>query len=336
MNKKKIFITGATGFLGRHLIEALMQTGEHEIHVMARRSADISWLQTQPVTIHCSSLHDVEELTAIIPEQCDFLFHIAANTTIWKRRAQEQINDNWLGTKNIVDACLSKRVNRLVHVSSIAVWDYHDGVLTEDKPKKGDVSKIPYSYSKFMAEKEVRIGIEKGLDAVVVNPAHILGPHDRGNWIRMFKMVSENSLPGIPGGTGSFADVRQVAKALIAAGIDGQKGENYLLGGPNISFLELVSLMGRLLGEKVPSRTVPDWLLLSVATGKDAVSRITGIEPDITPQGARHATAKIAVDDRKARARLGYEHTPIETLLEDTISWLRETDQISSDANGRV
>lgn len=330
MNHQTVFVTGATGFVGRHLIEDLLRNGCQKIHVMVRNASYPEWLKQPHITVHEASLRDTASLIKAMPVECDIVFHIAANTTIWKKKASEQIEDNWMGTRNIVEAALKNRIRRFVHVSSIAVWDYEEGVLSEEKPKKGKHSRIPYSFSKYMAEEEVRKGIEQGLDAVIANPAHILGPYDRGNWIRMFKMVHSNSLPGVPGGTGSFADAREVAKALVAASQYGRTGENYLLGGPNISFLELVGHMGRLLERDVPKRTVPDWVLMGVGLMKDAFSRISGSEPDITPQGARHATARISVDDQKARSQLGYKHTPIETLLTDTIVWLKETDQITS------
>ena len=288
----------------------------------------MAYLEGKGVHVHRGSLHEPEFLTQSIPSGCDLVFHVAANTSIWRKEAEEQIADNWQGTKNIVDACLKRQVKRLVHVSSIAAYDCNAGTLNEDNEQLGAVSKSPYAYSKYKAEEEVRAGIERGLDAVIVNPAHVLGPHDRGNWVRMFKMVSENTLPGIPGGRGSFADVRQVAQGILAAAQSGRTGENYILGGPNLSFLDLVALMGHLLERKVPKKPVPDWVLLTVGYGKELLANFTGQTPDITPEGAKHAISKAHIDDRKAQTELGYQHTPIETLLQDTIDWLRDTNQI--------
>ena len=165
-------------------------------------------------------------------------------------------------------------MGRLVHVSSVAAYDYHTGTLNETCEQRGGISKSPYAFSKFKAEEEVRRGITEGLDAVIINPAHILGPHDRGNWVRMIKMVHNNSLPGIPGGTGSFADARQIAISLLTAAERGRKGDNYILGGPNISFFDQ-TLMGRLLDKKVPTKTILNWLLNAVGYGK-ALSELHG------------------------------------------------------------
>ncbi len=328
MENKTIYITGATGFLGRNLLDALTPYETAKLHLMVRPQSPKPLFAQANVSLHPSTLHDAALLTDGIPNQCDYVFHIAANTSIWKKEAKEQIKDNWDGTKNIVDACLKKRVSRLIHVSSVAAYDYHTGTLNEACEQRGGLSKSPYAFSKFKAEEEVRRGIQAGLDAVIINPAHILGPHDRGNWVRMIKMVAENTLPGIPGGTGSFADARQIARGMLTAASQGQTGSNYIMGGPNISFLELVTIMGRLLDKKVPSKTIPDWLLNFVGHSKEYLAHFTGQAPDITPQGARHATSKTIVDDSKAQDELDYQHTPVEKLLQDTIDWLRETHQI--------
>ena len=325
---KTIFITGASGFVGRNLLEALWQQGANTIHIMARPASDVAYLQDQEVHIHRGTLHEPEFLKQSIPLKCDLVFHVAANTSIWRKQAQEQINDNWHGTKNIVEACLSQGVKRLVHVSSIAAYDCSQGVLNEKREQLGAVSSSSYAFSKYKAEEEVRAGIAKGLDAVIVNPAHVLGPYDRGNWVRMFKMVSENKLPGIPSGKGSFADARQVAQGVLAAAQKGGVGENYILGGPNLTFLELVTHMGRLLDQKVPTSTIPDWLMTVVGFSKEFVANFTNKVPDITPQGVKHATSQATIDDTKAQQELGYTHTPIEALLQDTIDWLRQTQQI--------
>ena len=328
MENKTIYITGATGFLGRNLLDALAPFKTTQLHLMVRPQSPKPSFEQANISLHQSTLHDVAALTDSIPEQCDYVFHIAANTSIWKKEAREQIKDNWDGTKNIVDACLAKQVGRLIHVSSVAAYDYHTGTLNEACEQRGGISKSPYAFSKFKAEEEVRRGIKAGLNAVIINPAHILGPHDRGNWVRMIKMVAENTLPGIPGGTGSFADARQIARGMLTAASQGQTGSNYIMGGPNISFLELVTIMGSLLDKKVPSKTIPDWLLNFVGHSKELLAHFTGQAPDITPQGARHATSKTIVDDSKAQTELDYQHTPTERLLQDTIEWLRQTHQI--------
>lgn len=328
MKDQTVYITGATGFLGRNILDALLAQEVHQLHLMIRTPNPAPILQKENIHLHQTTLHNIEALTKSIPEGCDTLFHVAANTSIWKKEAKQQIKDNWQGTQNIVDACIAKNVGRLVHISSVAAYDYREGILNETQKQLGGFSKSPYAFSKFKAEEAVRAGIRNGLDAVIINPAHILGPHDRGNWVRMIKMVNDNNLPGVPGGIGSFADAREIAKTTLVAAQRGVTGHNYILGGPNISFLELVTHMGLLLDKKVPTTTLPDALLMLVGHAKNFISHFTHKAPDITPQGAKHATAQTRIDDSKARTELGYQHTPIEQLLQDTIDWLKDTHQI--------
>jgi nucleoside-diphosphate-sugar epimerase len=139
----------------------------------------------------------------------------------------------------------------------------------------------------------------------------------------MIRLVNEQKLPGVPPGGGAFADVREVARAHIIAWQRGERGANYLLGGPDIPFLELIQLAGELLGKPVPDKASPAWLLTGVARLSGLLARFTGNEPDITPEGAAMICRHLDCDSGRARETLGYRFTPPKQLLEDTIDWMR-------------
>jgi dihydroflavonol-4-reductase len=119
-----------------------------------------------------------------------------------------------------------------------------------------------------------------------------------------------------------------VAKAHVAAYHKGKKGENYLLGGNDVSYLELIRTAGEILGKPVPSRATPGWLLKTAARVKALIAGITGREPDITPESAVIVIHHLRCDSGRAQYELGYRFTPIRPLLQDTIDWLRQAGMI--------
>jgi nucleoside-diphosphate-sugar epimerase len=159
---------------------------------------------------------------------------------------------------------------------------------------------------------------------IVFNPAHILGPGDRHNWSRLIRMVAREELPGIPPGAGAFADVRQVARAQVRAWQARRFGQAYVLGGEHASFVDFVHRVGAALGKSTPRGTMPSWALMAYARTLDAWSRISGHEPRVTPEGAALTSHRAQVDSSKARRELGYVETPLDSLLADTLQWMKQ------------
>ena len=153
-------------------------------------------------------------------------FHVAGNTNLWSRRNHIQTRDNVEGTKNMVAAALKRQSKRFIHTSSTAAYGHHQQRINEETQSNAIQSPINYHRTKYLAEMEVRKGIEKGLDAVMLNPANIIGPYDYNNWSQLFILIDRQKLPGVPPATQTFCHVREVVKAHITAFYRGKKGEN--------------------------------------------------------------------------------------------------------------
>ncbi len=317
------FVTGATGFLGQNLIEALQRQHWHII-AMHRPSSNIKALQARGIQCVPADLHDADSIAAAMPPSVDAIFHVAANTTTWSPQHTAQWQDNVIGTQAMCDAALQRSARRFVFVSSIAAYGLRDDVIDENSPATGADAPIQYYRSKAAAEVIVRAAIARGLPAVIVNPSHIIGPYDSHNWSRAFRLINRGALPGIPPGAGSFCYAPRVADALIAAAERGQIGHNYLLGGCNASFFELVQRVGVLLNKKVPKRALPAWLMRGVGRANDLLSRITQNEPDITYEGALIVCSRAQIDSNKARAELDYVPATLDEMLPPTLAWLQQ------------
>jgi len=169
---------------------------------------------------------------------------------------------------------------------------------------------------------EVRKGIAKGLDALIINPANIIGPYDYHNWSQLFTLIDRQKLPGVPPATQTFCHVRKVAKAQITAFYRGKKGENYILGGVEVDYLTIAQEIGDMLGKQTPKRTTPGWMLKMLGRVSLWGSYITGKEPDMTPEKAILITSQVLCNSQKAENELDYHSVPLRSMLEDCYQWM--------------
>lgn len=320
-----VFVTGATGFLGQHLVRELVGGGAAVRGLSRSPAGDAAVAALGAVPVR-GDLSDAVALGAAVAG-VDAVFHTAADTNTWTPGNAAQTETNVGGTTRLLEAARAAGVGAFVHTSSVSAYSHlvHD-VLREDVPQRGGESWINYERNKFESERRVRAS---GLPWLVFQPSHILGPGDRQNWSRLIRLVDQGRLPGVPPGSGAFADVREVAKAQVRAWRDGIRGEAFLLGGEHASFLELVGEIGRQLGKPVPRKATPAFALMAYARVLDAVSRITRRAPEVTPAGATFTCHQLQVDSSKAERRLGYRGTPLPALLADTIAWLRQEGLVS-------
>lgn len=331
MTGRRAFVTGGTGFIGRNLLRHLADEG-WEVTALRRADSRIGDLAELPVAFVEGDVLDLASLEAAIPSGTDVVFHVAADTSLWFRRNPEQTRVNVEGTANLVEAALKRGAGKLVHTSTWNVYGLWNDVISEDRPREGRGSPVNYDRTKTLAEDEVRRGIDRGLPAVIVNPAHVIGPHDRKNWARMIVMTYEGTIPGVPPGSGVFCDALAVAEAHVAAAEKGREGENYLLGGAEATFLEVFEQIGELLDREVPSRPVPAWLFRLIAVASDLGSLLTGREPEVTREVASMVTTHPRIVSDRAERELGYRHVSLRGMLTTCIRWLEEEGVIGSSA----
>ena len=316
----KLFLTGATGFLGGHVLAQALKFG-HEVSVLVRDPAKLQpELARHPnLIVHLGDVLDADSLQSALKRPVDALFHVAASTNMWARKNAAQTQVNVQGVAHVLAAAKGK-VGRFIDTSTVAVYGLTEQTIDENSPQLGLNSWINYAYTKAVAQARV---LESGLDVVILNPTHLFGPRDQHNWARLIQLVDTEKLPGAPPGTGSFADVRQVAAAHLRAFEVGRSGESYLLGGAQASFLTLVQLIATELGRKAPKRATPAFLIKALARMKVIAAAFTGVEPDITPESVAFVTHAMHCDIRKAQAELGLQVTPLPQLVSDTCAWMR-------------
>jgi nucleoside-diphosphate-sugar epimerase len=316
------FVTGATGFLGLNLVEQLSERG-WVVVAYHRPTSDVKRLSQFPVRLTEGDIADFDAVAAAVPQGADAIFHLAANTSSWSRHKADQTRDNVDGTRAVIAAARTRQAKRLIHVATWATFGLEHATIHESTTQSGQFSKINYVRSKALAEQEVKRAAAEGLPAVIFNPAHILGRYDYKGWGRMFAMVANRKLPGIPPGAGSFCHAEAVARAMIAAVDRGRVGHNYLLGGCDASFADVTRFIGDLAGQPIPRRTLTPFSIRVAARFRAIVAAFTGEEPDLTPQAAELMLAHPRIVSTKARDELGYQPTSLRLMLDDAYRWLK-------------
>jgi nucleoside-diphosphate-sugar epimerase len=315
------FVTGGTGFLGINLVHALIAQGDRVVAIH-RATSDTRRLAKAGAELLACSLDDVDALARAMPEGVDVVYHMAGDLSWWSRHAERQRRTNVAGTRHVVEAALRRDAKRFVHTSSIVAYGMPNQIIREDTPSNADRFNLGYLRTKWQGEREVRDGIARGLPAVIMNPANILGPYDTTGWARLVLLVDKGKLPGAPSGRSSFCHATEVVRAHLAAAARGRVGENYLLGGADASFVELGAAIARHLGRK-PPRVVPAAILRAFGAVNDFVSLFTGKEADITRQNARVFCRDLLCDSSKATRELDYRPRTLDEMVGDCVSWLR-------------
>lgn len=315
------FVTGARGFLGLNLVEQLVLAG-WEVTAFDRGVQNQRHVEQFPADHRRGDLTDIASLEAAVPQNVDAVFHVAGNTSIWSRNNAAQTRDNVEGTRNMLLVAQRKGANRFVHTSTWNTFGLEHHEISEDTPQTGGQSWVNYTRTKYLGELEVRRAVEQGLDAVILNPSHIVGRYDTRNWARMFRLVRHRRLPGIPAVAGVFAHAEAVAKAHVAAATQGRTGENYILGGTRATFTKVIGIIGELTGAPVPKRTTPGFMLKIAGHLQAFRAALTGKEPDLTPEGVYMLLNQPHVVSQKAANELGFQPVPIRVMLKDAYSWL--------------
>jgi dihydroflavonol-4-reductase len=315
------FVTGATGCLGTNLVGELLRDGWRVV-AMHRPTSRLDDLAALPVERVVGDVTDLDSVVRAMPPGVDVVFNLAGDTSLWGRNDERKRRLHVEGTRNVVEAARKRRARRLIQTSTAGTIGEHGERIAEETPSSASSSRVPTFRTKWEGELEVRRGLARGLDAVIMNPAVFTGPHDRHTWSHLFTMVRDGKLPLAPSGRNSWAHVQEVARAHIAASRLGRSGENYILAGADSTWVEVLLVVGELVGRPGPRLTMPPWMLRAVGRAMHLAALVSGREPAITPEGAEILIAECTFDCRKAVRELGYRATPLREILVDCHRWL--------------
>ncbi len=319
----KVLVTGATGFIGSQLTAELVRRG-HRVRVLRRASSRTLMLADLPDVEHV--LGDILEPDAVAQavRGCDVVYHVAALSSYWRAQRDQVYRVNVDGTRVVMEACLRAGVSRVVHTSSVAAIGVRGDGLPADETTSFDAFSARWAYadSKRRAEQEVYRAVDRGLDAVIVNPVAVIGPGD--HYLISSSMVLEfakRPILAVPPGGVCLADIDAVVYGHIAAAERGRTGERYILGGENLTNQQIAATLCAIAGQPPPRWTIPGWLLGPAALGVDAFNRITPRPPVVSGEQLRLAARYVFYDASKAVRELGYPLLPFRGAAERAYRW---------------
>jgi dihydroflavonol-4-reductase len=309
----RVLITGATGFLGAHLCQRMVEEG-YEVRILCRPTSSFFRLTKLPLEKCIGDVTDIKTVEDAVRGN-DYVIHAAANMNYWRGEEEKQMKVNAEGTRNVAVAAREAGVARLLHVSSVAAVGLP---VDPQRPADEDFhfnladSGLSYHISKRQAEDNVLAEVARGLDAVIVNPASIQGRKRTAGLLQ-----SVRSRPVVPcfSGGNCIVDVKDVVEGIVAALRRGEKGQRYILGGENLTFRMLSEKAAKALNLKRRFVTIP-----RVVTGLSAAilepwARIRNKPPKMTYMIHYCANRFQYFDSGKARRNLGFVSRDVDAIL---------------------
>jgi dihydroflavonol-4-reductase len=325
MSTRLALVTGGNGFVGCHVVRALLARGDR-VRVLARENADLSALAGLAVEVVRGDLRNFESVARAVTG-CNEVYHVAADYRLWLTDPAPMYATNVDGTRHVIRAAMAADVSRVVHTSTVgALGIPHGGVGREDTPTS--LADMPghYKRSKYMAEQAALEAARAGAPVVIVNPSTPIGtldfkPTPTGRIIADFL---NRRMPAYVDTGLNIVDVGDVARGHLLAAERGRIGEKYILGGENLTLKEFLERLARLSGLAAPKVRIPYAVALGFALGAEAVARtVTRRAPRASLTEVRMARKRMFFDSSKARAELGYTPGPIDAAIASAIEFFR-------------
>ena len=262
------------------------------------------------------------------------VYHLAALISIVGPMDGKVRAVNVHGARNVGEAALAAGVKRMVHVSSVHAFELGDGsqgagrIIDETSPRSRDETCPAYDASKAAGEVEIRKLVDKGLDAVIVHPAGVIGPFDYGP-SRMGKVLlslGNGRMPALLGGGFDWVDVRDVGNGIRAAAEQGRTGESYILSGHFASIPDLAHVAATVSGAGVPKVVMPVGLANLFAPAAEAAAKLLRAEPLYTAESLLALRCDVRFDRSKAGVDLDYTPRPLLDTVRDAYTWFAARD----------
>ena len=318
------FVTGATGFVGSHVVRQLLLRGDR-VRILARNSSRKSNIEGLGCEMVIGDLKDSMSMLRCV-QGCRRVYHVAADYRLSVRNPQEIYDNNVGGTRNLLSACCEAGIEKVVYTSTVGTIGLRkDGVpADENSPVKLDDMIGHYKRSKFMAEQVALEFAASGLPVIIVNPTTPVGagdikPTPTGKIILDFV---RGRMPAYVDTGLNVVNVEDVARGHILGEIKGKIWERYILGGENMSLEQIQETLARICGKHLPRVRIPYFVALFSAYMDDFfVGTILRREPFIPLEGVRMARYKMYVSSEKAQRELGYNPGPAEQALREAAEY---------------
>ena len=326
LKNKKAFVTGGAGFVGSAVVRALLQQG-CSVRALLRQKTPPNLQGLDIETVHADLL-SCDYRKAL--EGCHAVFHVAADYRLWAKDPIQLYRTNVDGTRQLMLACLTSNVERIVYTSSVATLGYvPGGTADEETPVAYNDMIGDYKKSKFLAESVVaQLATSESLPVVITNPSAPIGPRD----IRPTptgRMIVEAAAGRVPFYVDSglnVVHVDDVANGHLLAYQKGKLGRRYILGSENLRLQQIFHTAATLGGKRPPLMPIPRTPLIPLAYASEFFARFRkdGYEPLLTVSGIKLAKKRMFFSSARAQKELDYKPQTAHNAIKDAVGWFKE------------
>lgn len=324
---KKVLVTGATGFIGVHLVRALVKS-QYQVCILHRASSSLEAFSNLDSAISYIQGDVVSSQTVNqAVEGCDYIFHLAGliSSSRKDKKLMEEINVT--GTQNIIEACVKFSIKRLIYVSSVVAVgaSSHPEVLNEGSVYEESLNQLSYFDTKKRAEELVYFSIHnQNLPAIILNPSTVYGEGDVQKTSRKLqKLAALGRLPFYTQGGVSVVGIDEVIEAMLNSISMGKIGERYILSGENISIKTLLEYISELAGTRAPFIKVPQILFYILGFFGDLLTYI-GLSFPFTLEKVKVASLYHWFDSLKAQKELNFKPSLAKSSLAKSVKWSKK------------
>jgi dihydroflavonol-4-reductase len=322
----RVFVTGASGFVGNHLARVLVDRGD-EVRCLVRSSSPRDLLGDLDVELYTGDLRDAESLRAGI-RGVDVVYHCAADYRLFVPDPEAMYACNVDGTQNVLQVSAECGIERLVYTSTVGALGLHGDERPADETTPVSIHDMVghYKRSKYLAERIAERWAGKGFPVVIVNPSAPVGDGDVKPTAtgKMIVDFLNGKVPAYVDTGLNLVDVRDVAIGHVLAAERGKPGDKYILGNRNMTLKAIFTMLSELSGRPAPRVRMPHWVPMVFAALDTTWARLRGAEPGVSLDSVRLSRKKMFFDTGKAVRELGVPQTPVEEALRRAVTWFRD------------
>ena len=320
----KVFITGATGFVGSHVANAYAQRGG-QLRLLTRSTSNLAGVEGLDAELVTGDLRQPESLRTALTG-CDALVHVAADYRLWVRDPEEMYAANVNGTRELLRLAREVNVPKVVYTSSVATMGFkQDGTIVDEaSPVSLDDMIGHYKRSKYLAEQEAITAAHSGQHVMILNPTTPIGSKDAkptptGRIIVDF--LNKNFPAYVDTGL-NLVDVTEVARMHVVALDRGTPGERYILGGENLTLKQILDRLSAMTGLPSPTMRVPHAVAMAFAFfDENFTGKLRGKEPRATVEAVRMGRKMMFATSARAERELGFRNLPVYPALRSAVDW---------------
>ncbi len=332
----RVMVTGGTGFIGYHIVQALRAAG-HDVSLLVRSVDKMLDIYGEKAIKHVTR-GDIIDIGSVrrAMRRCDAVIHTAAMVSTHAEDAQRVYDTNVQGAHNVIGAAVERGVNTIIHVSSVtALFDPGARRLDENSPP--GTAKSGYGRSKVACEKYVRELQAQGHPIYITYPATVIGPDDPGLTEPHVAMRTylANFVPLMSSGN-QYVDVRDVAEVHLRLLERRPEFGRYLLGGHYIAWNDLGTVLERVTGRRLLKLPLQSEVMRLAGRLCDHLAPRLKLDVPITAEGMLYATRWVPMDNSKTERELAFTFRPVEETMADCIAWLCSAGHITPKQAGRL